>query len=407
MRILFLHDNFPAQFGAFAQYLSQQGWEAIFGTQRENVGLKNVKTFTYKPHRAPSAQTHRYIRSFERATLCGQAVARSLLALEKRKIRPDIVMAHSGWGPGLFVKDIWPGVSFAAYFEWFYRTDGADIAYLSGEGDDRGLDDVLTGQLRNAPILSDLGNCDGAICPTQFQKNQFPKKFHDQLTVLHDGIDTEYFSPNDEKSSLRKQFQLPSSAKVITYVARGMEPYRGFPEFIRGLEIIQQENVNAYAIVVGEDRVAYGRKLPPGESYKKKVLAECSLDKDRIIFTGLLSRDQYRNVLLLSDVHVYFTIPFVLSWSMLEAMSAGCAIVASETEPVLEIDRQRDNCLKLVDHLNIENVAATVLELLSDQAAAKKLGRNARQLILEKYDRRELFAKKERWLSALYESRNA
>ncbi|MBT8472581.1 MAG: hypothetical protein KJN99_08250, partial [Marinicaulis sp.] len=303
MRILFLHDNFPAQFGAFAQYLSSQGWETIFGTQRENVGLNGVKTFTYKPHREPSDNTHRYLRSFERATLCGQAVARSLLALEKRNLKPEIVMAHSGWGPGLFVKDIWPDVSFAAYFEWFYRMDGADISYLNKHGDDRELDDVLSGQLRNAAILSDLANCDGAIIPTQFQKTQFPKKFHDYLTVLHDGIDTDYFSPKDKRDSVRQKFQLPPYAQVITYVARGMEPYRGFPEFIRALEIIQKENANAYAIIVGEDRVAYGRKLPPGESYKKKLLAECSLDSERVIFTGLLPRDQYRDVLLLSDVH--------------------------------------------------------------------------------------------------------
>lgn len=398
MRILFLHDNFPAQFGHFARFLSAEGWDVLFGTQREGASAPGLKTFTYKPHRAPARQTHPYARSFEKAVLSAQAVARAGLTLEQRDLRPDIVMAHSGWGPGMYVKDIWPDCAYVGFFEWYYRANAPDVAFLGG--DERGLDARLAGQTRNAAILSDLARCDGAIVPTAFQKSQFPPLFDDVLTVLHDGVDTDYYSPGLPDQPLAAS-GTPDHAEIITYVARGMEPYRGFPDFMRVLERVLRERPGAHAIIVGEDRVAYGSKLADGDSYKKRAQENCDLDWDRVHFTGLLPQARYRDVLRASHAHVYFTAPFVLSWSMMEAMSVGAPLVASAVAPVEEVAGIDRGAISLVDHRRHDEAANAIIAQLKDRDAAVKMGRRARGVIERCYAQRDVFPRKRDWLLSL------
>ncbi|CAN0474628.1 unnamed protein product, partial [Phaeothamnion confervicola] len=217
---------------------------------------------------------------------------------------------------------------------------------------------------RNAALLADLVSCDAGICPTQFQKEQFPPCFHDKLCVIHDGIDTEFHKPDSE---MRLEF--PGTGRIdelITYVARGMEPYRGFPEFINVLDIILQDRPRTHAVIVGEDRVAYGAKLPEGDSYKKRALEQHKLDWSRVHFPGLLPRPQYLKVLQASSVHAYLTVPFVLSWSMLEAMSSGCAIVASDVAPTQEIAAHDFSALRLVDARDQAAFAKAIMALLDE-----------------------------------------
>jgi glycosyltransferase involved in cell wall biosynthesis len=399
MRILFLHDNFPAQFGVFGQYLAKQGWDVWFGTQRKGVSLPGTKTFNYESHRAVTQEVHPYAVNFERAILAGQAVARVALELKKKGLRPDIVMAHSGWGPGLFTKDIWPDAKYVGYFEWYYRPDAPDLVFAS-EGD-QSIDDQLRARGRNASILMDLASCDAGICPTEFQKEQFPMCFHDKLTVMHDGIDSDAYRPDPGARLNLPNLDLSHVDEIITYVARGMEPYRGFPEFMKAMETVLEQRPNAHAVILGEDRVAYGKQLPKGESYKKRALKECNLDWSRVHFTGLLPRSQYLQVLQASTVHVYLTIPFVLSWSMMEAMSCGCAIVASDARPVREIFDKDPQSLNLVDYKAPDEIAKSVLDLLDHQAARDVFRMRARRLIVDNYSAKALFRRKASWLSAL------
>lgn len=399
MRILFLHDNFPAQFGFFGRYLASKGWEVIFGTQREGSSLEGIKVFNYKPHRTVTETIHPYAANFEKAVLAGQAVARAAIELKKRGLQPDIVMAHSGWGPGIYAKELWPDAKFVGYFEWYYQLDAPDTAYLAEEP--RELDSILRGRSRNAALLVDLANCDAGLCPTQFQKSQFPACFHDKLTVMHDGVDTAYFAPAPGAKLRLPDLDLSDAAEIITYVARGMEPYRGFPEFMAALEIVLKKRPQAHAVIVGQDRVAYGKKLPEGESYKKQALERLDLDMTRVHFTGLLPRSQYRDVLLASSVHVYLTAPFVLSWSMLEAMSAGCAIVGSDVAPMREIADKSPDSMRLVDMKDAVRTADAIIAVLSDCEASAKMRRLARDLIAQEYSTEMLYAAKEKWLRDL------
>lgn len=399
MRILFLHDNFPAQFGVFGTYLARQGWEPWFGTQREGASAPGIKTFSYKPHRSITDNIHPYAVNFERAVLTGQAMAREGLALKRKGFSPDIVMAHSGWGPGLFVKDVWPDAKYVGYFEWYYRREAPDVAHFHSS-QQQPTDSQLRARARNGAILMDLAACDAALCPTAFQKEQFPDCFDDKLKVLHDGIDTEYYAPDRRNEHKLPDIGAAYDDELITYVARGMEPYRGFPEFMKALEIILRERPRARAVIVGEDRVAYGSQLEKGDSYKKRAMESCDLDWERVCFTGLLPRAQYRQVLLASSVHVYLTVPFVLSWSMLEAMSAGCAIVASDVAPVREIFDKSNDALSLTS-LDPEQVAGNVVDLLGSEERRREQGAAARALIERDYSARAIFPEKQRFLENL------
>ena len=306
-------------------------------------------------------------------------------------------MAHSGWGPGLFAKDIWPDAAFIGYFEWYYRSDAPDVAYFS-RGEEQQIDDQLRARTRNAAILTDLASCDAALCPTAFQKEQFPTCFQEKLFVVHDGIDTETYKPNPDAKLKLPELDLSHVDELITYVARGMEPYRGFPEFMKALEIVLKERPNAHAVILGEDRVAYGKKLPEGDSFKKRALAECDLDLSRVHFTGLLPRNHYLQVLQASSVHVYLTIPFVLSWSMMEAMSAGCAIVAADVAPVREIAAKGENALQLTAQREPATIAHDISSLLNQHAKADELGRRAREIIVNNYAIGDIYRQKQDWL---------
>ena len=398
MRILFLHDNFPGQFGGLGQYLITLGWRVAFGTQRKGVQLPGFDVFNYAPHRDVTKGVHHYAAGFEKAIINGQAVIRSCIELKKQGYSPDIVMAHSGWGPGIFIKDIWPRAKYVGYFEWYYQANSPDVVYLSSAR--RDLDSDMRARARNAAILADLVACDLGFCPTQFQKAQFPDIFDQKLKVIHDGVDINYYQARHEDEFIKRISDIKPTDEVITYVARGMEPYRGFPEFMAALEILLRERPRAHAIIVGEDRVAYGARLADGDTYKSRALQELNIDWSRVHFTGLLPRDDYRAVLRRSSVHCYLTIPFVLSWSMMEAMSTGCALVASDVPPVREIAKQSPSALKLVDN-NPSMIAEAIAALLDTPERRQNMGMAARALISDAYNAQSIYEQKEKLLRAL------
>ncbi|NOX95246.1 MAG: glycosyltransferase [Alphaproteobacteria bacterium] len=398
MQILFLHNNFPAQFGFLGQYLASQGWDVWFGTKRKNSSMSGMRVFNYEPHRSVSDKTHPYAANFESGILNGQAVARSAIKLKPAGLDPDIVVAHSGWGPGLFAKDIWPRAKYVGYFEWYYWPDSPDTVYFGVEN--RLMDEQLRARMRNAAILGDLVSCDAGIAPTKFQHAQLPECFRGKVHVIHDGVDTGTNCVDRAKKLKLDNLDLTHADEIITYVARGMEPYRGFPEFMKSLQITLKRRPKAHVVIVGEDRVAYGKKLVDGDSWKKRMLKEVDLDLDRIHFTGLLRRSQYLDVLQASSVHVYLTIPFVLSWSMMEAMSAECAIVASDNAPVRElIDDGVHGAL--VDMKDAENISDSICALLDDKDKRHAYGAAARARILKHYDAKDLMAKRKELFESL------
>ena len=398
MRILFLHPNFPAQFRHLAVALAKNPQhQVVFGTARSEGNIAGVSKVLYQASREVRPETHHYVRSLESAVLQGQAVYRVAQQLREKGFVPDVVYAHSGWGPGLFVKDIFPRAKFCAFFEWFYHAHGSDADF--DPSDPLMADDEARIRVKNAPILLDLASCDQGLCPTKWQRQQFPSGFHSKLKVLHDGVDTEYFKPQSGAKLVLPECGLDLSPvkEVVTYLGRGMEPYRGFPQFMEAIALLQKRRPQTHVVVVGEDRVAYGKQLPKGQSHKQLMLDRLSLDLSRLHFTGRLPYHQYLQVLQASSVHVYLTRPFVLSWSMLEAMSAGCVVLGSDTAPVKEVIEEGENGL-LVDFFDVEKICDRIEAILDHPDGMARLRLNARHTIQERYELSKLLPEHLDWL---------
>lgn len=399
MRVLFMHNNFPAQFRNIAGRLGQNPEnEVVYVTAGESWEIPGVKKAMYKTERAVSPQTHLFGRTFERAVITGEAAYRTMRDLREQGFVPDVVMAHSGWGPGLFVKDVWPETKFIGYFEWYYNARNADADFLPDEPMSEA--DVMRLRSKNAPILMDLAVSEVGVSPTEWQRNQFPAALRPRVGVLHDGVDTRFFSPDPEAVVEVDGVRLTAADQVITYVARGMEQYRGFPQFMRAASELQKLYPKAHVVIVGQDRVAYGRSLPNGQTYKQKMLADLDFDMSRLHFTGLLPYGEYLKVIRISSAHVYLTVPFVLSWSMLETMSVGGLIVGSRTPPVQEVIRDRENGI-LVDFFSQEELVNAVGEALEHPERMTDIRQRARRTIVEKYELGTILARQENLLRAV------
>ncbi|HWR39328.1 MAG TPA: glycosyltransferase family 4 protein [Patescibacteria group bacterium] len=400
MRFLFIHPNFPAQFANMLIALSQApGNQVAFLTTRTDGEIPGVHKVIYQLSREVAKETHQYVRNLEEAVLHGQAAYRAAVELKNKGFVPDLVVGHSGWGPTMYMKDLFPDTPFIGYFEWFYHAHGSDAEF----GPDEKLNPDAECRIRskNAPILIDLYSCDRGYSPTYWQHSQFPAEYARKIQVIHDGINTEVYQPKKDAALMLadKQIDLSGVDEVITYVARGMEPYRGFPQFMESLSLVMARRPRCHAVIVGEDRVAYGSPAPGGKSFKELTLERFPFDPARLHFTGHLPRSQYLQVLQASTVHVYLTRPFVLSWSMLEAMSCGCLLVASDTQPVREVINDGVNGL-LVDFFRTAQIADRIEEALDDPRRRAAIGVRARESIRDRYELKSMLARQAQFFSA-------
>ncbi len=393
MRILILHPNFPAQFRHVAARLgADPNNEVVFGTKNERPewNIPGVRKALFVPSREPRPETHHYVRPLESGVLYGQATYRMAEQLKARGFAPDIIYGHSGWGPTLFMKDVFPNARLMCYFEWFYHAYGSDADF--DPADPLTPDSVAKIRLKNAPILIDLYSCDWGLSPTHWQQSQFPDEFKPKISVLHDGVDTNFFKPDPGAKLVLPNLDLSHVDELVTYVARGMEPYRGFPEFIESIAYLQEKRPNCHVVIVASERVCYGKPLPDGKTYKQHMLEKVPLDLSRVHFVGTLPYGLYLKVIQASSVHVYLTRPFVLSWSCIESMAAGCLVVGSDTAPVKEVIRDGENGF-LVDFFSPKQLADRVDEVLSHPDRMAQIRQNARQTVLEQYSHDVLLPK--------------
>jgi glycosyltransferase involved in cell wall biosynthesis len=388
MKILFIHQNFPAQYKHLARHVGALAdHQVTFITQLEERQLPGVRKILYKPHRAVSPQVHHYLRESEGAVINAQAVAQSATRLRKSGFVPDVILGHNGWGEIWYLKDVFPETPLIGYFEFYYQMTGTDV----------GFDPLYPVTLDTAPRIrtKNLGNLlalntvDLGQCPTGWQKSLYPQRHHSMLHVIHEGIDSTVVKP-DPAARLEiaeAGIQVHAGEEIVTYVARNLEPCRGFPSFMRSLPKILAARPRARVLVVGGDGVSYSAPLPAGETFRNRMLAELgdSVDLARVHFLGTIPYTSFIHLLQVSRVHVYLTYPFVLSWSMLEAMSAGCLVVGSRTPPVEEVISHGANGL-LVDFFAPDQIADYVIEALGDPRAFASVRENARQTVIDRYD---------------------
>lgn len=390
MNILFLHRNFPAQFRHLAPALaSDPNNKVVFITNNDTTRINNILKVQYKLKREVPDNCHRYLRFYEECVIHGQSVAEAAIALKEQGFKPDIIYGHT-WGQTMFMKDVFPDVPLLCYFEWFYDRYNGDMGF---DGKPLNIDDWAKLRSKNAHLLIDLFSCDAGLCPTKFQLKQFPKEFHHKIKVMHDGIDTDFCKPDENAKFYVKDkgITLTRNDEVITYATRGMEAYRGFPEFMQAVEILLKKRPNLQVVIGGEDRVCYGPKLA-NTTYKKLMLEKLDLDLNRVHFVGGLPFNEYVNLLQITSAHVYLTYPFVASWSLLDSMSCACPVVASSTEPVKEFIEHGKNGL-LFDFYNINEQVEKIEYALDHKEEMKPIRENARATIVENYNLKNLLPK--------------
>ena len=388
MNILFVHQNFPGQYLHLARHLAAQpGHRLVAITQRTDASLPCVHTIRYRPQREATRHIHHYLRDAEAGILNAQGVARAALDLRKSGFVPDVMLGHNGWGEIWYLKDVFPNTPLIGYFEFFYQRHGADVGFDPQEPSR--FDTAPRVRTKNLGNLLGLDACDLGQCPTAWQYSRYPGHYRPMLKVVHDGIDTDVVRP-DSAATLT----LPGGAgevragdEVVTYVARNLEPYRGFPSFLRSLPAILAARPKAHVVIVGGDEISYGATPKDGRTCRQQLLAELgdALDLSRVHFLGKVPYRTFLSVLQVSRVHVYLTYPFVLSWSMLEAMAAGCLVIGSRTAPVEEVIRDGENG-SLVDFFRPEEIAGKVIEGLAEPYAFAALRENARRTVVERYD---------------------
>ena len=392
MNVLFVHQNFPGQYKHLAPALAAAGHSVHSLGIHANAPLAGVVSHLYSLGRGNGAGTHAWVTDFESKVVRAEAAAVAAIGLRDQGFTPDVICAHPGWGETMFLKDVWPQARMLTFLEYYYHFTGADVNF-DPEFADFSLGAAARLRTKNANALLALEAMDAGVSPTFWQRQQFPVRDRDHISVIHDGVDTAYMAPNPLASIQSPQagIDLKAGDEVVTFVSRNLEPCRGFHIFMRALPQILQSRPNARVIVIGGDETGYGAAAPAGKTWRQVMLEELGtrLDLTRVHFVGKVSYEVFRAFLQVSAAHVYLTYPFVLSWSLLEAMSAGCLVVGSKTPPVEEVIEHQRNGL-LVDFFDSGALASSVVGALEKPREFDDIRKAARQTIVERYDNRSI-----------------
>lgn len=388
MNVLFVHNNFPAQFRHIARALAAKPGVRVAAigssTARASSGIELVK---YRLSDADVSATHPFARRFDLECRRAEQVLYALSSFAASNFVPDVIVAHSGWGETLPLRAIFPRSRLLVYCEFYYGSEGRDVGF-DPEFPATGADGEVALHLKNAASLLALAECDGAIAPTRWQRSTFPAAFQDKIVVQHEGVDVGLAKPCEDASlSLPSGRILTGTDEVVTFAARNLEPLRGYHSFMRALPRIMAARPNAEVLIIGGYGTSYGAAPPRGETWKSIFWSEVAdgVDTRRVHFLGHLVYQDYLRALQISSVHVYLTYPFVLSWSLIEAMSVGGVVIGSDTPPVREVIENERNGL-LVSFFDTTGIADRVIEVLADRDRYGALRANARHTVLDRYD---------------------
>ncbi len=391
MKILFVHQNYPGQYLHLAPEMQKRGHDVLAMTDAANtrkISVPHIR-YTFKPQVVDAGAT-RLGRNYTVMSDRGVVVARAAVSLRDEKgYTPDVIFAHSGWGESLFLKEVWPTAKLIVYAEFYYRGNGIDVGF-DAEFSKPSFDQAMISQGRAAYLTQSIVHADAALSPTRFQADTHPDVLRQRISVIHDGVDTRVLTPNpNAKLTLPSGQIVTREDEVLTFVNRNLEPYRGYHIFMRALPAVMRARPNAQVVLVGGDEVSYGQPAPEGKKWKDIFLDEVKdqLDLSRVHFMGKVPYADFVSLLHVSRAHAYLTYPFVLSWSSIEAMAAGCHIVASDTAPVREA-MTHGKTATLVDFFDVAGWSAALIDALANPDTYAPLRTAARQHAVNFYDLR-------------------
>lgn len=393
MRYLFIHQNFPGQFRHVATALGARGHEVVaLGVNKAAEPVPGVNHVLYRERSHPATGASHALdgalAELRAKFTRGEATARAMVSLQKTGFTPDVVVVHSGWGEAFFVRDVFPRARMVVYAEYYYGGDGGDAGF-DPEFSKRSLGADERMRIKNTHLLHALSECDVALTPTFFQRARHPAWAQERIKVIHEGIDTGRFCAEPRASVHLKTagITLRPGDETVTFAVRQLEPYRGYHTFMRALPLLQKLRPNARVVIVGADGASYGAQPPAGKTWRNIFLDEVSarLDMSRVHFVGRVPHTVLTQLMQVSAAHVYLTYPFVLSWSLMEAMSIGCLVIGSDTEPVREVIEHRKNGL-LTDFFDHDRLAHSIADALAQGSELSPLRAAARQTVVDRYD---------------------
>ena len=393
MNLLFIHQNFPAQFVHVAPAMAARGHTVVALGVRPSLALPGVRYLQHQPLSPNGTSTSvadRNSQDWATKLARAESAARALVALKAEGFVPDVVFAHPAWGEALYVREIFPACRLITYAEYFYGAPQGD-SFFDPEFNPAApsLEALQRLRLKNTVLVHALSVADQAVSPTHFQRSVHPAVYQPRIEVIHEGVDTDLLRPDPsaQVSLGRLSAPLGRDDEVVTFISRQLEPYRGYHVFMRCLPRLLALRPKARVVIVGGDGVAYGAAAPKGKSWKSIFLDEVKdrVDMSRVHLVGTVPHAVLHQLLRVSSAHCYLTYPFVLSWSMLEAMSLGCVVVGSRTAPVEEVIEHGRNGL-LTDFFDADALADTLADALDRRHSLQSLRDAARQTVVERYD---------------------
>lgn len=381
VKYLFVHQNFPGQFLHIVRYLTgQQKHDVVFITESNRNQINGVRKVPYRKPADAAPQTHPVARDLDAAAHRAEAVAQTAHNLKQLGYTPDIIIGHHGWGELINLCDVWPDVPILGYMEFYYQTDAADVGF----DPEFLLSRAEYPRVRAKNVINHLAYANGGygLTPTEWQLSTYPVWMRDWITLLREGVDLTVCKPD---AKVRRQamtigdMRIAPGDKLVTYVSRDLEPYRGFHLMMRAIPHMLRTRKDIRVAIVGGDGVSYGAPPPQG-TWKEFMLAELGdqIDLKRVVFPGRLDYDVYVRMMQRSDAHIYLTYPFVASWSLREALAMGCAVIGSDTDPVREFITPEKNGL-LVNFFDPAGLAAKVMMVLENAPLARRLRTEARR----------------------------
>lgn len=383
MHVLFIHKNFPAQFRCIAPILADRlGYRCTFVTERADGSLPGVEKVLYKSRGGATKANHICTRNFENTVAQAHSVYEALK--QRRDLKPDLIVAHTGFGSSLFLPYLFdaPIINF---MEYSYHPFGGDLGYRPDIAVTES--NLLRIKTKNAMIMLDLENCTRGWTPTHYQREMFPQPYQSKIEVIFDGINSDLFRRQENAlRSIGERGCIGPQYRVVTYVARGFEMMRGFDIFMKASKLIYEQFPDVRFVVVGTDRVCYGSDMEhvKADSFRHHVLAQDRYDLSKFRFTGHVSEQTLADILSISDLHIYLTMPFIASWSMVDAMACECVVLASDQKCVREYIAHGENGL-LCEFFDYEGMARQAVEVLKDPSSYRHLGKAARQTVQERY----------------------
>jgi glycosyltransferase involved in cell wall biosynthesis len=382
VKFLFVHQNFPGQFLHVVRHLVQmKQHEIAFITEPNANVIAGVHKVPYAKPQAGAAEVHLAARELDSGVRRAEVVGRTAANLKKLGFDADIIIGHHGWGELLNLRDVWPDVPLLGYLEFYYRSNGIDVGFDPEFPSDPS--DFPRIRAKNAINHLALTLGGHGQTPTEWQRSTYPEWAHEQINLLWEGVNLDTCAPDPKvrRSGLKiGDMTIRPGDKLVTYVSRDLEPYRGFHLMMRTLPHLHKARKDIKVVMVGGDGVSYGTGPAQGGTWRERMLQEVGdrIDPKRVVFPGRVDYPTYLSLLQRSDAHIYLTYPFVASWSLREALAAGCAVVGSDTPPVREFITHGENGL-LTSFFDPPEMSRSVLRILEDETLDRRLRKAARR----------------------------